>query len=186
MDGERPASSFCKLDEREIYAGHVISLAVGRFAAPDGEVFERDLVHHPGAVSVVPLLDDGTVVFVRQYRAALDTWLLEIPAGKRDVAGEAPAVTAARELEEEVGFVPTELELLAEFHNSAGFSDEHSWVFLGTGLRGGERALQGVEEQSLRIEHHRLTDVPALVAAGELTDAKSIIGCLLALRRREG
>lgn len=187
MSGEQPTGrrggDFRKLDEREVYAGHVISLAVGRFESPDGEEFERDLVHHPGAVSVVPLLADGTVVFVRQYRAALDQWLLEIPAGKRDVDGEPTEQTAARELEEEIGMVAGRLELLAEFHNSAGFCDEHSWVYLGRELTPGERSLQGIEEQTLVVEHHRLDDVPAMIAAGVLTDAKSIIGCTLALRR---
>ena len=87
-------AGFGKVDEREIHRGYVISTAVGTFVAPDGTQFERDLVHHPGAVSVVPLLEGGTVILVRQYRAPIDDYLLEIPAGKRDVAHEEPIVTA--------------------------------------------------------------------------------------------
>jgi ADP-ribose pyrophosphatase len=133
---------------------------------------------------VVPVLfPEGagpTVVMVRQYRAALDALLLEIPAGKRDVPGEDPEVTAARELEEEVGYRAGKLERLARFHNSPGFSDELHHVFLGTELEAVATSLQGVEEQHMTVEHVLLDDAPALIAAGELTDAKSIIGLLLA------
>ena len=138
-EGRARASSrlpaFRKLAEREVYRGSLISVAVGRFAAPDGEEFERDVVHHPGAVSVVPIVDEGKgVMLVRQYRAAVDRDLLEIPAGKRDVAGEPPEVTARRELEEEIGMRAGRLEQLAEFYNSPGFCDEHSFVFMALDL----------------------------------------------------
>ncbi|MBI2704341.1 MAG: NUDIX hydrolase [Actinobacteria bacterium] len=175
-----PSEIFIKGAERVIYEGRVIALAVGTFAAPDGHTFERDIVHHPGAVSVVPLLDDGRVVLVRQYRAALDVDLLEIPAGIRDVAGEAPELTAARELAEEVGLRATALQLLCRFHNSPGCSDEEVFIYLATGLAQVDRDLQGVEEQHMTIEHVRLDDVPALIARGDLTDAKTIIGLVLA------
>jgi ADP-ribose pyrophosphatase len=173
---------FTKDGERPVHTGAVISMAVGTFVAPDGTTFERDIVHHPGAVSVVPLTEADEVLFVRQYRAALDAVLLEIPAGKRDVAGEPPEVTAARELTEEVGQVAGELTLLAEFHNSPGFSDEHSFVYLARDLTPAPDDRQGVEEQHMAVEPVPLADVPGLVASGELRDAKSIIGCLLALR----
>ncbi len=166
--------------ERSIYTGHVISVAVGTFIGPDGVAFERDVVHHPGAVSVVPLLDDGTVVLVRQYRAALDAHLLEIPAGKRDIPGEPPEVVAARELEEEVGMRAGRLDLLAEFYNSPGFSDERSFVYLGRDLVATATDLQGVEEQHMVIEHVALDAVPSMIAAAEITDAKTIIGLTLA------
>jgi 8-oxo-dGTP pyrophosphatase MutT (NUDIX family) len=172
--------AFRKLAEREVHRGSLITVGVGRFAAPDGEEFERDVVHHPGAVSVVPLLDDGTVVLVRQYRAAVDRDLLEIPAGKRDVAGEAPELTAHRELAEEIGMQAGRLEQLAEFYNSPGFCDEHSFVFLARDLESCGNSLQGVEEQHMTVEHVALADVPGLIASGELVDAKSIIGLSLA------
>jgi 8-oxo-dGTP pyrophosphatase MutT (NUDIX family) len=178
----RGSATFTKLDERSIYEGAVISVAVGRFAGPDGDPFERDVVHHPGAVSAVPLLADGTVVLIRQYRAALDEDLLEIPAGKRDVAGEEPGVTAARELEEEIGMRPGRLELLAEFYNSPGFSDEHSYVFLAEDLVETATDLQGIEEEHLVVERVPLADIPAMIADGRLRDAKTIIGLTLAMR----
>ncbi len=176
-------TGFGKVSEREIHRGYVISTAVGTFVAPDGTEFDRDIVHHPGAVSVVPLLEGGSVILVRQYRAALDDYLLEIPAGKRDVVGEDPVVTAHRELAEEIGKAADHMELLAEFYNSPGFSDEHSYTFLARGLH--ETAMQrdGIEEQSMEIEYVPLAVVPSLIHAGEITDAKTIIGLMMARER---
>jgi ADP-ribose pyrophosphatase len=98
--------------EEVVHEGFVITLAVGTFEAPDGSTFIRDVVHHPGAVSVVPVHDDGTVSLVTQYRAAIDGDLLEIPAGRRDVPGEPPEQTAHRELQEEIGLRAGRLDLL--------------------------------------------------------------------------
>ena len=175
--------SFRHLGDEVIHQGYIITLASGSFEAPDGTRFERDVVRHPGAVSVVPLHDDGTITLVRQYRAALDCELLEIPAGKRDVDGEPPELTASRELAEEVGFEAGRLELLAEFVNSAGFTDERSWVFLGRDLTTVPLDRQGIEEQHLSVERIRLVDVPAMIADGRLIDAKSIIGLTLTMQR---
>ena len=171
---------FRKLAEREVYKGSLISLATGMFAAPNGETFERDIVHHPGAVSIVPVDGDDRVIMVRQYRAAIDRDLLEIPAGKRDVEDEPPEETARRELAEEVGMEAGRLEKLAEFYNSPGFCDEHSWVFLARDLEACEASAHSPEEQEMTVEHIELDAVRGLIAAGELVDAKSIIGLLLA------
>ena len=172
-------SPFTKRGEREIWSGAVISVAEGTFVSPSGDEFHRDLVHHPGAVSVVPV-DGDEVALVRQYRAAVDLEVLEIPAGKRDVADEPPEVTAHRELAEEGGLAAGRLVKLAAFYNSIGFSDELSHVFLGTDLTPVADDRQGVEEQHMAVERIRLDDVPALIAAGELVDAKTVIGLLLA------
>ena len=122
-------------------------------------------------------------MLVRQFRAPVDGDVLEIPAGKRDVDGEEPSATANRELEEEVGLRADNIELLLEFYNSPGFCDEHSFAYLATGLSECERAPVGPEESAMTIEYVGLDDVPGLIAAGELVDAKSIIA-LLAARER--
>jgi ADP-ribose pyrophosphatase len=177
-------TAFKKVAEREVHRGHLISVATASFEAPSGERFDRDIVHHPGAVSAVPVMSGGEVLMVRQYRAAVDRELLEIPAGKRDVDGEPPEDTARRELEEEVGMRPGRLELLAEFYNSPGFCDEHSFVFLALDLEQvSDPDPQGPEEQVMTIERVALADVPRLVRAGEIVDAKSIIGLTLARDR---
>ncbi|HUP69206.1 MAG TPA: NUDIX hydrolase [Acidimicrobiales bacterium] len=176
-------AGFRQLDEKTLWKGHIVSAALGRFVAPDGTGFEREVVRHPGAVSVVPVLDDGMVILVRQYRSAVDRELLEIPAGKCDIAGEDRALTARRELEEEVGMRAGRLEHLCDFLNSPGFCDESSTIFLALDLEPCPTDTQGVEEEHMTIEHVALADVPALIASGAIVDSKTIIGLLLALDR---
>jgi ADP-ribose pyrophosphatase len=117
---------------------------------------------------------------VRQYRAAIDDDLLEIPAGKRDVEGEPPEETARRELEEEVGMRAGRLQKLAEFYNSPGFSDEHSYVFLALDLEASQVSAHSPEEKEMTVERVALDEVPMLIKSGRLLDAKSIIGLCLA------
>lgn len=159
----------------------MIAVAVGEFESPDGERFERELVHHPGAVSIVPIVEEGTAaILVRQYRAAVHSDLLEIPAGKRDVAGEAPELTARRELEEEIGMRAGRLEKLAEFFMTPGFCDERMTIFMALDLAPTAPAAHGIEESHMTIEQVALDDVPGMIAAGQIADAKSIIGLTLA------
>jgi len=156
-------------------------VAVGTFEAPDGQRFQRDLVHHPGAVVMVPYDGHtGEIVFVRQYRAPIDRELLELPAGKRDVAGEPPEVTAARELAEETGLEAGRWELIGRFHNSPGFSDEESWCYLARDLREVPDARHGIEEQHMTVERVPLRKLGHMVRTGAITDAKTIVGLFLA------
>ncbi|MCP5028115.1 MAG: NUDIX hydrolase [Actinomycetia bacterium] len=173
---------FRPIHEEILHDGYIISLAQATFEGPGGVTFDRDIVRHPGAVSVVPVID-GEVVLVRQYRAALNADLLEIPAGKLDIAGEDLAQAAQRELGEEVGYRAGRLDLLARFHNSAGFCDEMSYVFLGTDLTEVPLDNQGIEEEHMTIERVKLGRVPELIASGALTDAKTIIGLSITLQR---
>lgn len=153
---------------------------------PDGEVARREVVEHDDAVAVVPLMDDGTVVLLRQYRHPLGRYVLEIPAGKRDVAGEDPVQTAQRELREEVGLRADTLEELVTFHNSAGWTDESTTVYLGTGVApapapaGFQPQAEEAEMEVLRLP---LEEVVAMARRGEVVDAKTIIGVLLASER---
>jgi ADP-ribose pyrophosphatase len=145
---------------------------------PDGTRYERSVVRHPGAVVAVPVIEDD-VILVRQFRAAAGRALLEVPAGKRDVAGEAPEATAARELEEEIGYTPGRLEKLAEFYNSPGFCDEYTYLYCATGLTATERRGVTAEEAAMTVERVPLAATSELIATGELVDAKSIVGLLL-------
>ena len=150
--------------------------------ASDGEQARRVVVRHSGAVVVVPVLADrATAVLIRQYRAAPDIELLEVPAGKRDVDGEDPSATAARELREEVGYTPGRLVKLGEFYNAPGSSDEYSHVYVALDLGAADRPQPtSVEEKHMQIEHVALADTETLVAQRRLVDGKSIIGLLLA------
>jgi 8-oxo-dGTP pyrophosphatase MutT (NUDIX family) len=176
-------TDFRFLGEDTVYDGHVIRVAVAHFAGPGGHRFTRDVVRHPGAVAVLPVHDDGTATLVRQYRAPLDRPLLEIPAGIRDVADEAPEETARRELAEEVGLEAASIEHLVSFHNAPGMSDEVVDVYLATGLREVPAAAQGVEEEAMTIERHHLDDLAAMIADGRLTDAKTVIAVALVRNR---
>ena len=170
--------------EDVVYQSRLLRVARGRFRAPDGTEFERDVVHHPGWVAVVPLTDDGHVVCVRQYRAAVGQWLLEIPAGICDVDGEEPEVTARRELAEEAGVAAEHVDLVATIHNSPGFADEKGWLFLATGLSEVPVDRQGVEEDHMEVVRVPVSDAARLVAEGGVTDAKTVVGLLLAAARR--
>ena len=174
-------SGFRHVGDNVLHQGHVISLSQSQYEAPDGSTFERDIVRHPGAVSVVPLLDDGDVVLVRQYRAAIDDLAIEIPAGKRDVADEPTETTAQRELIEEVGYRAGRLDLLVRFHNSIGFTDEESFVYLGRDLSEAPMDRQGIEESYMEILRVPLVDTPEMIRRGTITDAKTVIGLSLAI-----
>jgi ADP-ribose diphosphatase len=163
-----------------------LTLTEERIVAPDGEEFSRVVVRHPGAVVIVPVAGDE-VLFLRQFRAAVGGEILEVPAGKRDVDGEPPEQTAVRELEEEIGHRPGRLVKLAEFFNTPGFCDERTHLFLALELEdlGGNRAV-GPEERAMTVERLSWARIDELIAAGELTDAKSLIGVLLARRFLDG
>ena len=126
------------------------------------------------------------MILVRQYRAAIDRDLLEVPAGKRDVSDEPVELTAHRELEEEVGMKAGSMVKLAEFYNSPGFCDEHSFLFLATDLTPCATDFQGHEEQHMTIERVPLDSFADLVASGDLTDGKSIIALSLAREHLRG
>ena len=171
---------FRKVAERDVFQGPLIRVTSTDFEGPDGTRFDRDVVHHPGAVVVVPVTAERTVLMVRQFRAAIEDDLLEIPAGKRDVEGEPTEVTAHRELAEEVGRRAGRMELLARFYNSPGFCDEFTWLYLAQDLSPVPLDRQGHEEQLMTIEEIPLDRIPALIEAGGIVDAKSIIGLCLA------
>ncbi|MGD9998798.1 MAG: NUDIX domain-containing protein [Ilumatobacteraceae bacterium] len=181
-----PTPGFSHLDDRLVHQGHVWHVAVARFAAPGGEVFERDVVRSPGAVAAVPLLegDDGEpqVVMVRQYRPPLDEWVLEIPAGMRDVEGEPTELTAARELEEEVGLRAGTMRHLLDFRPSPGMTDSTLYLFVATDLTPVERNTHGPEEAASEVVVLPLSRAVDMALSGEIEDAKTIIG-LLAVER---
>ena len=183
--GTAPAGAFRKVAEREIHTGRVLRLTESVFSTPDGGRMTRDIVHHRGAVAVVAV-DGDDVVLLRQYRTPVEGELLEIPAGTRDVGGEDPAGTARRELAEEAGLACESLEELGTFFNSPGICDELSHVFLATGLSAVPREPDGAEEEWMTIERFGLGEAVEMIDRGEIRDAKTIIGLLLAQRRLEG
>ena len=173
---------FTKTGERVLHEGYVITLATATFEGPAGEVMERDVVHHPGAVAVVAV-DGGEVVLVRQYRPVMEREMLEIPAGKLDVPGEDRQAAARRELVEEAGLYARYLVEMGRFHNSIGFCDEETTIFLTMDLEPVASEAVSVEESYLTVERVLLDDVEAMIVDGAITDAKTVIGLLQVLRR---
>jgi ADP-ribose pyrophosphatase len=142
---------------------------------PDGRQHEREIVRHPGAVVIVPILPDSRVVFVKNYRVAVEETLIELPAGTLD-HDEPPLETAKRELAEETGYRAGKIEHLLTFRMSPGILDETMHLFLATELTPGEMALEAGEE----IEPFLCpwSDALKLAETGEIRDAKSLVGLL--------
>ncbi len=174
---------FTPTDEETVHQGWFIRVQRATFLDPDGIPFERDIVRHPGAVAVVAVTEDAAVVLVRQYRPAVDRWLLEVPAGTCDVDGEPPEVTAGRELAEEVGYAADRFTLLTRAAVTPGFCDEIAHVYLATGLRPVPTGRQGAEEAFMEVVEVPLDRFDAMVDDGTVIDASTILGVALARRR---
>jgi ADP-ribose pyrophosphatase len=169
------------------WQGAFLEVVDARIEACDGSTYQRDVVRHPGAVVIVPVTEDRAhAILVRQFRAAVDDDLLELPAGKRDVDGEPPEETARRELEEEIGYRPGRLVKLCEFFNSPGFSDEYTHLFCALDLEPlAEARAVTAEEAAMTVEEIPFTDVDGLIERREIVDAKTIIGLMQARRYLE-
>ena len=161
----------------ELYRGRKISLRIDDVRMPDGRETTRAVVSHPGAVAIVPLLPDGRVVLIRQYRHATGEVLLELPAGTRDQPGEAPVDTAARELVEETGYRAGWLEHLSDFYTAPGFCNELMSLYLATDLTVGDQNL--MDDEAIAVEAFTVSEAIALIAEGAIRDAKTIVGLLL-------
>ena len=171
---------FRHLGDDPRFAGWRIAVVSATFVAPDGTEFTRDVVRHPGAVAVVPVTAERGVLLVRQYRGPVDRELLEIPAGTRDVEGEPPESTAARELEEEAGVRAGRLRLLATIYNSPGFCDEETFIYLADQLEPGQAERLGQEERFLEVVEVPLDSVEDMIASRRIVDAQTLIGVLMA------
>ena len=162
-------------------------LKIERVAVANSESDElgyRDVIRHPGAVVIVAYLQEvSSVLLIKQYRAALDTEVIELPAGKRDVVGEPPIECAARELAEELGVAATQLEPLITFYNTPGFCDEETQVFLARGLSSVDIDPQSPEERSAVRMITTVDKVESLISSGVIIDGKTILG-LFALKSR--
>ncbi|HEV3370327.1 MAG TPA: NUDIX hydrolase [Acidimicrobiales bacterium] len=171
---------FARVSEEEVFRGWLFSVGKVGLVDPDGTPFERFVVHHPGAVTIVPVDETRTVTLVRQYRASIDRMVLETPAGTCDVPGEAPETTARRELAEEAGLQAASMERLMGTFNTPGISDQYTTIFLATGLSSVPVDPRGVEEGFMTIETISLDGVEDLIADGTLVDETTVLALLLA------
>ena len=166
-------------NSQKVFEGRVVNVTVDTVS--EGELmYQREVVHHNGSAVIVPVFDDGTVALVRQYRHPAVRYLLEVPAGTL-AKGERPEIGAARELKEELGLVAARLEKISEFFVSPGFCEEKMWVYLATELSEGEQALE--DDEIIDVVRLPIADALEMITSGEIEDAKTIIGLMLAAPR---
>jgi ADP-ribose pyrophosphatase len=160
------------IEESQVFKGGLLDVRRDRVRLPDGSEALREYVKHPGAVVIVPVLDDGKLILEHQFRYPLGRVVLEFPAGKID-PGESPEATAKRELFEETGFTAGEWRHLGLIHPCVGYSDEHIEIFLARKLEqhGGQNLDQGEFIDLLKLSPE---ETMAAVRDGKITDAKTI------------
>jgi len=164
-----------------VHVGAIVTTAVHRVRTPEGDLVDRQVIVHPGAVAVVAV-HEGHVVLVEQYRAPIDANLVEIPAGKLDIDGEPGEAAAGRELVEEVGLQPNSMTELGTFVTAAGFSDEVITIYFTDDCVDVGREVDGVEEAHSEILRVPLSEIDEWMDS-KLTDAKSLIGLFWARSR---
>ena len=160
--------------------GRVFRLFSENVTLPNGVTLEMEIIRHPGAAAIVPLMDDGTVLLLKQYRHAVGGCIWEIPAGTLE-PGEDARHCARRELAEETGYTAQAVEKLTEITPLPAYSDERIHIYLATGLT---EAVQKLDDDELLSVHHvALEWAASMIAAGEIQDAKTIAGILMATQR---
>ena len=159
-----------------LYNGKIFNVALEKVTLPNGVTKDREVVRHPGAAAMVPLLDDGNVVLVKQYRHAVNNYLWEIPAGTLE-PDEEPMACAERELVEETGYEATNFDKLTEILPAPGYTDEHIHIFLATGLTLAEQRLE--DDEVLTVQPTPFDKAIEMIKTGEIQDAKTIVGLLL-------
>ncbi len=160
--------------------GRVFEIVVENVTLPNGVELEMDIIRHPGAAAIVPLMDDGTVLLLKQYRHAVGGYIWEIPAGTLE-PGEDGMTCAKREIIEETGFAAQKMEKLGVITPVPAYSDERIHIFLATGLT---RDAQNLDDDELLTVHPvKFTEALAMVANGEIMDAKTIASLHMAGNR---
>lgn len=164
----------------EIFAGRLLRLVIESKERPDGTHYSRELVLHPGAVAILPILSDGRVLLVEQYRPAVDSFLWEIPAGLLET-GETPLACAKRELLEETGHEAGQWEEHLAFYTSPGFTNEQITLFAARALR---KIADPHPDEISRCRAFDRTALDRLMNSGEIKDAKTILAISLLSRMK--
>lgn len=183
LDPDPPHLHEEPLDSRQIFRGRFIDVRRDTVRLPDGSEGWREYIVHPGAVMIIPVLDDGRLVVERQFRYPLHRAFVEFPAGKID-PGEPTLECAIRELREETGYTAREWARAGILHNAIGYSNEGIEIWFARGLTAGERRLD--EGEFLDVLQLSLAEMEDMARQGELTDAKTLIGMLWITHWRAG
>ena len=166
------------LSSEMIYQGRVFGLRRDEVLEPSGLRTKREVITHPGSVVVLPVLPDGRIVMIRQYRHATRQYLWELVAGRKEPE-ETPKQGAARELLEETGYRAKRLKVFMDFFPTPGFLEERMYLLLAEGLTAGEA--QPEEDEKIEVRPFRLKELKQMIKSGRLRDAKSIAGILFYL-----
>jgi len=166
------------LNVNKIYKGKILDLENVEVLLPNGKTSKREIVRHNGAVAIIAYKDEDTVIFVEQYRKAVEKVLLEIPAGKIE-KGEDLLQCAARELEEETGFKSDSLTYLGKIVASPGFCDEYIHIYKAKDLYPGDETL-GDDDEFIGIREIKVDDVKGMIKDGSIEDAKTICAFMMA------
>ena len=159
----------------KIFSGRLIDLYFDHIELPNGKSSTREWIKHPGAVCVIPILPNGNLCLVRQYRYGPRAEFIEIPAGKLD-AGEDPLVCAKRELEEEIGYSAGKLTFLTNIHPAIGFSNEKMWMYLAEDLILSKQNLD--QDEFLELYPLSVNEAIDLIFQGKITDVTTVIRIL--------
>ncbi len=166
------------VSDQTVFEGILIDVSHMQVTLPNGKTAAREIVHHKGAAAVVPVDADGNVYLVRQHRVVMDLMTLEIPAGKLDRIDEPTYDCAVRELEEETGLRAEKMAFLTDVATTPGFCTEHIGLYLATGLTQHEDHPDA--DEFLHVVKMPLEEAVARVMSGELRDAKTALGLLMA------
>lgn len=172
-----------RLASETVFDGALLHVRRDRVRLQNGTETGREYIVHPGAVLVVPVLDDGRLIFERQYRYPLRKTFIEFPAGKIDV-GESPLITGKRELLEETGYRAQDWHYLAALHPCIGYSDEIIHLYLARGLQAGHHRRD--QDESLEVFAMTLEAAMTAMRRGEITDGKTMVALFWAERYLDG
>jgi ADP-ribose pyrophosphatase len=162
-----------RIDGEVAYDGGFLKVSRDRVTLPNGAVTHREYIKHPGAVVVLAILDDGSVLLERQFRYPLGRVVIELPAGKID-PGEDHLACAKRELQEETGYTASDWQFVTTIHNAIAYSDEHLDLYLARGLTAGPAMLD--DGEFLDTFSATLPEMLSMVRRGDISDVKTIIG----------
>ena len=162
-----------------VFKGNFLTLNKDKVLLPNGKTSTREWIQHPGAVCCIPILSDGKIALIKQYRYSVKKEMIEIPAGKLD-RNEIPEECAQRELEEEIGYKASKLTFLANIHPAIGFTDEKMWLYLAENLVKTKQSPDA--DEFLVLFPTQLKEAVDMVWSGKITDVKTIIGILWAQR----